>query len=230
MAFLPPIIYVVWIRNIEKYKKEKWKPVFVCFLWGATIAVIAAMILELLLSIPIVLTSSDLTLFTILTAVVVAPFAEEITKPIILGSRTVKTELDELEDGFIYGAAAGLGFAATENLLYGASALFTAGFGYFILLISLRSIVGCLLHASATAWTGYGYGKYIMKKSRFVKVIPYFLLAVAIHVAYNFIPTYGAITGYSIVLIFSIIFTVISIRIVKNKIQKLDTENINTSL
>jgi RsiW-degrading membrane proteinase PrsW (M82 family) len=226
MAFLPPILYMVWIRNIEKYEKEKWKPVFVCFIWGATLAVVAVMILEVLLSIPIVLTSSDYTTVTILTVVVVAPFAEELIKPIILSSKTVETELNELEDGFIYGAAAGLGFAATENLLYGATALFTEGFGYFILLISLRSVVGCLLHASATAWTGYGYGKYIMKKTKFGKVIPYFLLAVIIHAAYNFIPTFGEITGYSIVLIFALIFTIVSIIIVKNKIQKLDTKNI----
>ncbi len=34
----------------------------------------------------------------------------------------LKGEIDEVEDGIVYGAACGLGFGATENILYGLSA------------------------------------------------------------------------------------------------------------
>jgi RsiW-degrading membrane proteinase PrsW (M82 family) len=225
MAFLPPIIYMVWIRNTEKFNREKWKPIIFCFIWGATIAIIASILLELGLEIPVSLTSKDYNSYIIIMAVIVAPFAEELTKPLALRFKIVKKELDELEDGLIYGAVAGLGFAATENLIYGYEAYFSEGLLYFFGLISIRSVVGCFLHASATAWTGYGYGKYIMKHSRLISFIPFLLLAMLIHGFYNFIPTYGVITGYAASFFVAIAFVLISIIIVRKKIQKLDTKN-----
>ena len=225
MAFLPPIFYTIWIRNTEKYNREKWKPIFFSFLWGATIAIIASLILELGLGIPIALTNSNYTTYMFIMAVIIAPFVEEITKPIALRFKIVKKELDEPEDGLIYGAVAGLGFAATENLFYGWDAIVTEGLFFFIILISVRSVVGCLLHASATAWTGYGYGKVIMKNSRLIRVLPYFLLAILIHGSYNFIPVYGLITGYGSALFFAMIFIIISIYIVRKKIMTLDQQN-----
>jgi RsiW-degrading membrane proteinase PrsW (M82 family) len=225
MAFLPSIIYVVWIRNTEKFNREKWKPIIFCFIWGATIAIIASILLETVLGIPVALTSQDYTSFMFIMAVIIAPFAEELTKPLALRFKIVKKELDELEDGLIYGAVAGLGFAATENLFYGYDAYITEGFLYFFGLISIRSVVGCFLHASATAWTGYGYGKYIMKYSRFISVIPFLLLAMLIHGFYNFIPTYGVITGYTASFFVAIAFVLLSIVIVRKKIQKLDAQN-----
>ena len=75
-----------------------------------------------------------------------------------------KKEITELEDGLIYGAVAGLGFSATENLFYGYSFL-SEGLAVFLILIIIRSFGGCLLHASATALTGYGYGKSIINNT-----------------------------------------------------------------
>jgi len=222
MAYLPAFFYMIWIRNIEKIGKERWIPILFCFLWGATIAIIGSLILELIFGVGVALSTSDYTVFMIMMAVIIAPFAEELTKPIALRFKIVKKELVEPEDGLIYGAVAGLGFAATENLFYGWDAFVTEGFLYFIILISLRSITGCLIHASASAWTGYGYGQVIMKRLPFAKVIPYFLLAIAIHAFYNFIPVYGILTGFSISLVVAIIFAIISLYIVKNKIQTLD--------
>lgn len=223
MAFLPPIIYAIWIRNTEKYHREKWKPIFLCFIWGATIAIIAAIFLEIILHISIEISINDENLFGLITVVIVAPFAEELTKPLALRLKSVKKELDELEDGLIYGAVAGLGFSATENLIYGWSFL-SEGIFIFLILISLRSFGGCLLHASATAWTGYGYGKTIMKHSSLIRVVPYFILAVFVHAFYNSLLSFdifGALVG----LIAAFTFTLISIKIIRNKIKKLDNAN-----
>lgn len=225
MSFLPPIIYLVWIRNTEKFNRERWRPILFCFIWGATIAVIASIILETCLEIPVAIKSNDYTSFMFIMVVVVAPFAEEITKPLALRFNIVKKELDELEDGLIYGAVAGLGFSATENLFYGYDAYVSEGLLHLIALMLIRSIVGCFLHASATAWTGYGYGRYILKHSRLITVIPFLLLAMFIHGFYNFLPTYGVITGYAASFFVAIAFVLLSIVIVRKKIQKLDSRN-----
>jgi RsiW-degrading membrane proteinase PrsW (M82 family) len=211
---------MIWIRNTEKYHRERWKPILLCFLWGASIAIIAAVILELLLGIPLAISIHDSNMVSLLTVVIVAPIAEEFTKPLALRLKTVKKELDELEDGLIYGAVAGLGFSATENLIYGWSFL-SEGLLIFFVLIIMRSVGGCLLHASATAWTGYGYGKAIMKHASLVRIMPYFALAIFVHGFYNFLVSFemiGTLAGLTT----AFIFVGISITLVRKKIRTLD--------
>ena len=221
-AFLPPIIYAIWIRNTEKYARERWWPIIICFLWGATIAIIASLILEGLLHIPISLTFSDASIIGLTIAILVAPVVEEFTKPLALGLKTVKRELDELEDGLIYGAVAGLGFSATENLFYGAGFL-AEGIGFFIIMMAIRSFGACLLHAAATAFTGYGYGSMVIKKSSFARVIPYFFVAILMHALYNFLVSFSLI-GAGLGFIAAMVLVVISIQWVRKKIRVLDAQ------
>jgi len=231
MAFLPPVIFAIWIRNTEKYHRERWKPIILCFCWGATIAVIASIILEMVLQIPLAISIRDYNSIWFFMAVVVAPFAEEFTKPFALRLKTVKKELDEFEDGLIYGAVAGLGFSATENLLYGWSFLLKGEnlgsnpvglfFLTFLLFMLIRSFGGCLLHAAATAWTGYGVGKSIMNKTSVIRILPFFILACFLHAFYNFLVSFE-MTGAVIGLIAAMIFVALSMHIVRKKIRTLD--------
>jgi RsiW-degrading membrane proteinase PrsW (M82 family) len=113
-----------------------------------------------------------------------------------------------------------LGFSATENLLYGYSVL-SEGIVVFLALIAVRSFGGCLLHASATALTGYGYGKTVMKRSSLFGVLPYFILAIFLHGSYNFLVSYelvGVISG----LFLAFLFVIIAITMVRKKIKTLD--------
>ena len=223
LSFLPPLIYTIWIRNTERCHRQQWISIIVCFLWGATIAVLAALILEIILQIPLESSYSLAEITPFLAVVVIAPIVEEFTKPLALRLRTVRSQLSELEDGLIYGAVAGLGFSATENLLYGFSFL-EEGFVVFLMLMAMRSVGGCLLHASATALTGYGFGKTVMKRSSFLGVLPYFLLAIFLHGFYNFLVSYemfGLLSG----LILAFLFVLLAITIIRKKIRTLDSQN-----
>ena len=220
LSFLPPLLYTIWIRNRERYNREQWKPIFLCFLWGATIAVVAAFILEVIFELPFTYSSSDTEMVPFFAAVVIAPVVEEFTKPLALRLKSVRYNLDELEDGLIYGAVAGLGFSATENLLYGYSFL-SEGFVAFLVLMAVRSFGGCLLHASATALTGYGYGKTVMKHSSLLGVLPYFILAIFLHGLYNFVLSYelvGVVSG----LFLAFLFVIIAITAIRKRIRTLD--------
>ena len=195
IAFFPPLIYVAWIRNTERYHREPWRAVLLCFFWGATIAVIASLVLEIILDITLSMSIKDYTLYSFTLVVFIAPVAEEFTKPLVLGFKTLRKEIDELEDGFVYGASAGLGFSATENLFYELSFL-SKGLVIFLILVIIRTIGGCLLHASATAFTGYGYGKsLLLKKGSILTVTPYLFLAICIHAFYNFIVSFELLGG-----------------------------------
>jgi len=220
LSFLPPLLYTIWIRNGERYNREQWKPIFLCFIWGATIAVVASFILENIFELPFTYSLSDAEMTPFLAAIVIAPVIEEFTKPLALRLKSVRYNLDELEDGLIYGAVAGLGFSATENLLYGYSFL-SEGIIAFLILMAVRSFGGCLLHASATALTGYGYGKTVMRHSSLFGVLPYFILAIFLHGFYNFLVSYelvGVISG----LFLAFLFVIIAITIIRNRIRTLD--------
>jgi RsiW-degrading membrane proteinase PrsW (M82 family) len=222
-AFLPAIIYVIWIRNTEKYNRERWIPIFICFIWGASIAIIASIFLELFLEISLTESIQSTNLFGLSTSIIIAPFVEELVKPFALRTRIVKREIKELEDGLIYGAVAGLGFSATENLFYGYSFL-SEGLVVFLILIIVRSFGGCLLHASATALTGYGYGKTLINGTSKFRIVPYFIIAVFAHALYNFLVSYnifGAATG----LLLALLLVYVSIKLVRNKIRNLDLSN-----
>jgi RsiW-degrading membrane proteinase PrsW (M82 family) len=222
LAFLPPIIYAIWIRNTEKYNREKWIPLILCFIWGATIAIVASIILEMALG-TIVVSIYDYSLLSITLAIIIAPLAEELTKPLALSLKSVKKELDEMEDGLIYGAVAGLGFSATENLLYGWNFL-SEGLILFFVLMIMRSFGGCLLHASATALTGYGYGKAVMKKSSILRVLPFFILAFVVHAFYNLLLSVN-LFGVTSSLFMALSFAALTIYLVRKKIQNLDNLN-----
>lgn len=220
ISFLPPLIYTLWIRNTERYNREPWIPIFLCFLWGATIAVVAAFILEVIFELPFSYSSSHVEMTEFYAAVIIAPVIEEFTKPLALRLRSVRYNLDELEDGLIYGAVAGLGFSATENLLYGYSFL-SEGIVAFLILMAIRSFGGCLLHASATALTGYGYGKTLMKHSSLFGVLPYFILAIFLHGFYNFLVSYevvGMISGFFL----AFLFVILAITFIRKRIRTLD--------
>ena len=220
LSFLPPLVYTIWIRNTERYHREQWRSIFLCFLWGATIAVVAAFILEIVFELPFIYSASSTEITPFLAVVVIAPIIEEFTKPLALRLKTVRYRLDELENGLIYGAVAGLGFSATENLLYGYSSL-SEGIVAFLILMTIRSFGGCLLPASATALTGYGYGKTVMKHTSLFRVLPYFIIAIFLHGFYNFLVSYeliGMISG----LLLAFLFVTLAITMVRKKIRTLD--------
>lgn len=222
-AFLPPILYAIWIRNTERYHRERWMAIAVCFLWGATFAVIAAIILELMLGVSITLTFQEGSFYQLLAILFIAPVAEELVKPLALTLPTVHRELTEFEDGLIYGAVAGLGFSATENLLYGWGFL-SEGFVFFVVFMFIRSIGGCLLHASATALTGFGYGKTVLNHTSILRVIPYLVIAILAHAFYNFLVSFSAI-GAVVGLLAALIFVLILIKYVRGKIRYYDTRS-----
>jgi RsiW-degrading membrane proteinase PrsW (M82 family) len=221
LAFIPSLLFVRWFRNLEKYSREPYKTIFSTFMWGAFLAVFFAAIIEYALF--SVLTYEyelirvlPLSTFIIL-AIVIAPLAEEFIKPLGIIFRA-RAQTDEVEDGMIYGAVIGLGFAATENLMYGISTLATEDIATASLVIGVRSISSTLLHASATAITGYGIGLYLVKKKPFRVIIPYFFYAVLLHALFNAIAVTNTVLG----LIFAIAIAILATDFVKRKIIELD--------
>lgn len=197
LSFLPPVAFLLWIRAHEKTDREPVRAVMLAFTWGGSAGVGIAILLHILFEagfhqaggpLPIGLTSA------LLAAVVIAPIVEEFAKGLGLG--LVRKEMNELEDGIIYGAGVGLGFAATENFVYGIAALTEGGFDGAVLTISIRVFSSMLLHASASALLGWGYGLAVRRGGVAFEALPHYLGAVLLHAAYNFLVSTQATWGF----------------------------------
>jgi RsiW-degrading membrane proteinase PrsW (M82 family) len=157
------LFFLWWVRRIEINHREPWRVVFVAFILGAVVTVIGGAYLEsfLLLSLQGLIHTYfpiDIGLIGVLGAIFIAPVAEELMKA--LGIIAMRSHIDEVEDGIVYGAGVGLGFAATENVLYFASAISTGGAIALAGTAIIRSLSSTLLHLGATGLSGYGFGLY----------------------------------------------------------------------
>ena len=223
LSFGPAYLYLKSIRNAEETDKEPWSALQTVFIWGAVSGVFYALILNSLGgSIVFLYSGNDADLTFILTAIIVAPIVEEFVKPLVLFRNvSVKGEIDEVEDGIVYGAACGLGFGATENILYGLSeGAVSSGLLGVIIVVALRTVSSILLHLTASSFTGYGISQYLVKGESFSVVVKYYLLAVLIHAAWNT----AAVLGSSLILIFSILLAIGGLEFSKRRIRELDLE------
>ena len=226
LSFGPAYLYLKSIRNAEETDREPWSALRTVFVWGAVSGVFYALILNGLGgSLVFLYTGDDANLTFILTAIIVAPIVEEFVKPLVLfRNASVKGEIDEVEDGIVYGAACGLGFGATENILYGVSlGAESGGLLGVIILVTLRTVSSILLHLTASSFTGYGISQYLVKGAPFGVVVKYYILAVLIHAAWNT----AAVLGSPLILIFSILLAIGGLEFSKRRIRELDLEGSN---
>ena len=143
-----------------------------------------------------------------------------------MGVFNVRGKFREIEDGIVYGAAAGLGFAAAENLLYEGNAYLTNGAEAFIATAIVRSLSSALLHASASSVFGLGIARKAFQGTGW---LPYYLGAVAMHGLFNLFASFGVLyegelgdmaSLVGLVAAFSI--ALFGIRAVRSKIRTLD--------
>lgn len=234
VAFVPSILYMVWIRNAEKHSREPWGMLLKVFAYGAILSVIFAVVLEILLAslfdqnIERVyeFLGENPTIPMLVVVCVIAPFVEELTKAMGVFRVKKRRMIVEIENGIVYGAAAGLGFAATENLLYESAAYLSDGVEAFVATAVLRSLSSALLHATASAMVGLGIARSALQgKSWF----PYYLGAVTLHGGFNFAASFGVVyydslgdSAYLIGLMAAFTIVIIGVGVMRGKIRQLD--------
>jgi RsiW-degrading membrane proteinase PrsW (M82 family) len=241
VSTVPPIAYLIWIRNAEVCRREAMGSVLMAFCFAAVVSVGAALAIESLLVFSIYaplsllgpgfwgIDPNDQNLQLIILAVFIAPLVEEYTKSWAV--LAMRSRLLEIEDGLVYGAAAGLGFAAVENILYNGSAL-VQGTEVFLVVAISRALTSTLLHASATAITGYG-----IARSKFHRMAGkpeswalYYMGAVVLHASFNMFAIMGNFASdtafFSIIgLILSFLLAWIVFTWIRASIKRLDRVN-----
>lgn len=190
-ATLPSLIYVALLRNSEQVGRQSWGSVLYAVAYGGLISIVLVLFFQALfgdLLNRFLVRSALLTPATV-GAVGAAPLVEEFFKG--FGLRKTRDRVFEVEDGIIYAAAIGLGFAATENFFYQGSAFVQGGIVDWWNVVVARSLSSSLLHPVATGILGLGYGKVVVRGRSRIRLLPYYGGAVLVHAVYN----YSAVTG-----------------------------------
>lgn len=158
-ATIPYILLVLFIWWMDRYEREPFGYVVLSTLWGAIGAIIIGVIFSLILLVPTgMLVGKNMA--DLFGTILIAPIAEEISKGIFILIILASLQFDNATDGFVYGAASGLGFAMTENFLYFSQSV--GNLQGWIIIVILRTLFTGIMHMVTCAIFGaaVGYVKY----------------------------------------------------------------------
>ncbi|MEU4780740.1 PrsW family intramembrane metalloprotease [Micromonospora sp. NPDC023633] len=214
-AILPVPVLVGCFLWLDRYEPEPLKYLIFCFAWGAFVSTAASLTVnEFSAGL-----FEDRGLPTALTAVLVAPFIEELTKALgpILLLIFRRREISGITDALVYCGLSAIGFAMVENILY------LGGYGYatgverygpatgtqqVIAIFIVRILLFGFAHPLFTSMTGVGLGIAARAASRGVRVLAPLaglLLAMMLHGLWNLLPTLTQATGQMLIMLYGFI-------------------------
>ena len=208
-AYAPSLALLWYFYHKDKLEPEPKYFVIATFLFGASSSALVTLFIENFLTGLIPSTA----FFTALMAGVV----EEPSKALALKFPFDRNQMDGIMDGVVYGGAAGLGFAATENLLY--------GFGFGPGVTIARAFLTPIAHAAWSIVIGVGYG--LKSEGKIHSVFNYYVLAIFLHFIWNFTLLTGSNTYLDYILSMVIIF--INFRLIRYFLKKGREEDLEKS-
>ena len=197
-GFVPMIFFAAFVYWLDRYEKEPIVLLGATFFWGVVIAAGGAFIINTVFGVSIYVFTGSESAAEFGTTSIVAPIVEEFLKGLAVAIifLTYRKEFDSTLDGLIYGAIAGLGFAATENTLYiYRNGFLEAGWAGLMGVAFIRVVLVGWMHPFFTSFTGAGFAVARMSKNPFVKFVAPFIgygVAVATHAFHN---TFGGLIG-----------------------------------
>jgi RsiW-degrading membrane proteinase PrsW (M82 family) len=194
MAAIPVPFYVGFALWIDRFEPEPSWLLALAFVWGAAIAVFFSLLFNVVNEGILTAVAGAATAST-LTAVLSAPFVEELTQgaALLLLFFWKRDEFDNVTDGIVYATMVGLGFAMTENVQYYGRAVVQAGGGAAAVFF-LRGVMGPFAHPLFTSMTGIGFGASRESDRRWVKWVAPFCgigLAMMLHALWNLSASFG---------------------------------------
>jgi RsiW-degrading membrane proteinase PrsW (M82 family) len=201
LAALPLPVVIGAFRWLDRYEPEPRGLLLFAFFWGATVAALAAAVLNTASAMAIARTGGGSDGLAA-TAVLVAPWVEEAAKgaAVLLILVFRRSEFDGVVDGIVLAGLAGVGFAFTENILYlaaawnGTDGTGPGGTEAITTTFVLRCLFSPFAHPLFTAFTGIGVGiavAALTRPVRFLAPLLGYFLAVVAHATWNTSTVYG---------------------------------------
>lgn len=170
-VFAPSLAYLIFVWRKERIEREPFIGLLMAFSYGFILCTFLALVIESFMA----------TLISeVLLVVFIGPVIEEISKFMGLQSiAKLKKLFNEVDDGIVYGASIGLGFATLETILYA----FRSEEPMIIGIV--RSISSTAGHSASTAIAGWGYALMMFRGYNPEIVSKFLLVAIFLHVFHN---------------------------------------------
>jgi RsiW-degrading membrane proteinase PrsW (M82 family) len=181
LALAPVPIYLTSVLALDRFEREPPRLLLLAFVWGATGAIGIALSMY---AVALGLGAPDF-----FVAHLAPPIFEEGAKAVVLVVVYVRkrAEFDGVVDGIVYASMAGLGFAATENILYYSDA-YRDGYETLQTIWIVRGLMSPFAHPFFTSATGIGLGVARYSQNGFVRIaapVIGFLIGVWLHTVWN---------------------------------------------
>lgn len=189
IPIIPALGIGILVNFIDRFEREPWFLRGAAFLWGAVIAVPAALRIEQYLD-GLITGSTNAVTLAILQGLRTG-ISEEALKGLglLLLFFVLRDEFDNVTDGIVYGALIGAGFAMIENFFY-----FAENPHLLLFLFVGRIVLGWLCHSTFTVCFGMalGYIRHTRVRWRHI-IVPLlgFLAAVGLHTVFDFVNTFA---------------------------------------
>jgi len=135
LGFAPALFWLIYFYRKDRYQPEPARLVIRCFSFGLLVTFPAALV--------------EMPFGPFVSVVLVAPVVEELAKYLVVRKGVYSaSEFDEPMDGIVYAAAAALGFASLENVLYFHQSLQDDSLAAVFILRSMLSTPGHVLWSS----------------------------------------------------------------------------------
>ncbi|TNE91834.1 MAG: PrsW family intramembrane metalloprotease [Deltaproteobacteria bacterium] len=186
-ATVPMLVLLGIVWWADRYEREPVWLLTLTFLWGAIGAIFTALDGSSAVMAPVGALAPPLWFTDAVGAVLVAPFVEEPAKAIVLLFVAMTRHFDNATDGFVYGAASGLGFGMTENFLYFSASASTGDVGLWVGTVIVRTLYSAVMHATASSVVGaaLGFTKFRGLGWMFGGLVGGLAVAMSIHMAWN---------------------------------------------
>jgi RsiW-degrading membrane proteinase PrsW (M82 family) len=179
LALAPAIFWLYYFYSRDRYDPEPLAWILAVYLLGIAV------------TLPVALIEGVAGMITtgILTTIVIAPVVEESAKYLVVKKSVYPSiEFDEPVDGIVYAAAAGLGFATLENVIYVFSS-FEGSFFFAVQTGVVRALLSVPGHVLFSAMWGYALGqsRFLPPARGRVLVFSGLVLAIGAHGFFNFL-------------------------------------------
>jgi len=185
-ASIPMVVMLATIWWLDRYDREPVWLVALTFLWGAVGAIALSLITGGIGVFALEMTMGSGAAET-MSPILIAPLTEEPTKALFLFLVATSKHFDNTTDGFVYGAAAGLGFAMTENFMYFSVVAAKGGVELWVQSVIVRTMFSAVMHAAATSVVGaaIGWARFRRTRVRIVAITAGLGIAIFMHGIWN---------------------------------------------
>lgn len=215
-ALIPAVILGWWIYQKDSLRPEPLNMLIKAFLYGVGSTFVTLVITQLLGIMGLFV--YDLGSFTgaVSTALFAAALPEELAKLLMLWLLLRKNPYyDEYFDGIVYAACVGLGFAATENVLYLVQSTDWVGTGI------VRGLTAVPAHFAIACAMGYFYSKRHFGDRSTITAVCVLAVPVIIHWVYDALAFSEGIAAPALSVVFNILFVLLICLVYRNTMRRI---------